>query len=120
GYLASTSVLSAAALGEFAPDFDADLRRELAPWSVPGGLRQDVLFACDLARRPPGRGQRYASRYLMAAMTRRLSVSDGGSPSLAKMLAICFSTTPPVMTSVSAMAVFERPSAIRARTSRSR
>ena len=53
GYLASTSVLSAAALGEFAPDFDANLRRELAPWSVPGGLRQDVLFACDLARRPP-------------------------------------------------------------------
>lgn len=52
GYLASTSVLSAAALGELAPAFDADLRRELAPWSVPGGLRQEVRFECELARRP--------------------------------------------------------------------
>ena len=52
GYLASTSVLSAAALGELAPDFDADLRRELAPWSVPGGLRQVVRYECELARRP--------------------------------------------------------------------
>jgi SAM-dependent methyltransferase len=52
GYLASTSVLSAAALGELAPDFDADLRRELAPWSVPGGLRQEVQFECELTRRP--------------------------------------------------------------------
>jgi hypothetical protein len=43
----------------------------------------------------------YDSRYLMAAMTRRLSVSDGASPSLAKILAMCFSTTPAVMTSVS-------------------
>lgn len=52
GYLASTSVFSAAALGELALAFDADLRRELAPWSVPGGLRQEVRFACELARRP--------------------------------------------------------------------
>jgi SAM-dependent methyltransferase len=52
GYLSSTSVLSAAALGELAPAFGADLRRELAPWSVPGALRQEVRFECELARRP--------------------------------------------------------------------
>jgi SAM-dependent methyltransferase len=52
GYLASTSVLSAAALGELGPAFDADLRRELAPWSAPGGLRQEVRFECELASRP--------------------------------------------------------------------
>ena len=45
-------------------------------------------------------------------MTRRLSLSEGGSPSLAKMLATCFSTTPREMTRASAIAVFERPSAI--------
>src|SRR5437879_5956602 len=47
---------------------------------------------------PPGRVMSasrrcHDSRYLMAAMTRRLSVSDGGRPSLSKMLATCFSTT---------------------------
>jgi ubiquinone/menaquinone biosynthesis C-methylase UbiE len=52
GYLASTSVLSAAALGELGPAFDADLRRTLAPWSDPGGLRQEVRFECELASRP--------------------------------------------------------------------
>jgi ubiquinone/menaquinone biosynthesis C-methylase UbiE len=52
GYLASTSVLSAAALGELGQAFDADLRRVLAPWSDPGGLRQEVRFECELARRP--------------------------------------------------------------------
>jgi hypothetical protein len=36
------------------------------------------------------------------------------------MLATCFSTTPGVMNSPSAMAVFERPCAIRDSTSRSR
>ena len=40
----------------------------------------------------------------MPAMTRRLSVSDGASPSLAKMLAMCFSTTPAVTTTFSAIA----------------
>ena len=53
----------------------------------------------------------------MAAMTRRLSLSDGARPSLAKMLATCFSTTPGEMNSAEAMAVLERPSAMRARTS---
>jgi SAM-dependent methyltransferase len=54
GYLASTSVLSAAALGELGPAFGADLRRALAPWSGPGGLHQQVRFECELARRPGG------------------------------------------------------------------
>jgi SAM-dependent methyltransferase len=52
GFLASTSVLSPAALGDLAPAFGRELRAELAPWSVPGGLRQRVRFACELARRP--------------------------------------------------------------------
>jgi len=38
----------------------------------------------------------------MAAMIRRLSLSDGARPSLAKMLATCFSTTPGEMNSDSA------------------
>ena len=44
----------------------------------------------------------------------------GGSPSLSKMLATCFSTVPPVTTSAPAMPAFERPSAISASTWRSR
>ena len=53
-------------------------------------------------------------------MTRRLSLSEGARPSLAKTLATCFSTTPAEMTSVLAMAAFERPWAMSERTSRSR
>ena len=54
GYLASTSVLSAAALGELGPAFDADLRRALAPWSdARRALRQEVRFECELATPPP-------------------------------------------------------------------
>ena len=53
-------------------------------------------------------------------MTRRLSLSEGARPSLAKTLATCFSTTPAEMTSVLAMAAFERPCAMSERTSRSR
>lgn len=52
GFLASTSVLSPAALGDLGPAFDTELRGELAPWSSLGGLRQHVRFACELARRP--------------------------------------------------------------------
>jgi SAM-dependent methyltransferase len=52
GYLASTSVLSAVALGENADSFDRDLRRSLRA-SEPGGeFRQEATFAYDLARRP--------------------------------------------------------------------
>jgi hypothetical protein len=53
-------------------------------------------------------------------MTRRLSLSEGARPSLAKMLATYFSTTRGEITSVSAMAVFERPCAMSESTSRSR
>jgi ubiquinone/menaquinone biosynthesis C-methylase UbiE len=49
GHCASTSVLSARALGDLAPGFEADLRREFA---ATGRLRQDVSFAYELARRP--------------------------------------------------------------------
>jgi hypothetical protein len=38
---------------------------------------------------------------------------------LAKMLAMCFSTAPSEMTSIAAMPVFERPSAMSVSTSRS-
>jgi SAM-dependent methyltransferase len=52
GYLASTSVWSAASLGAAAPQFDADLRRELGGYRADGRFRQDATFAYDLARRP--------------------------------------------------------------------
>src|SRR6202000_61915 len=54
------------------------------------------------------------------ARTRRLSPSDGGRPSLPKMLATCFSTAPPEMNKAALMPPLHRPSAIRPRTSRSR
>jgi ubiquinone/menaquinone biosynthesis C-methylase UbiE len=52
GFIASTSVLSPAALGNDAPEFDAVLRRELIGCQPDGEFRQDAAFAFDLARRP--------------------------------------------------------------------
>jgi SAM-dependent methyltransferase len=52
GYLFSTSVLSRAALGARATDFEADLRRELRACQPRGPFRQEITFACELARRP--------------------------------------------------------------------
>jgi hypothetical protein len=52
GYQFSTSVLSRAALGGRAAEFEADLRRELLAVEPSGRFRQDTSFACDLARRP--------------------------------------------------------------------
>jgi SAM-dependent methyltransferase len=55
GYLASTSVLSPAALGDDADEFDTDLRDALRPCERDGVLRQDITFSCELARVPsPG------------------------------------------------------------------
>lgn len=52
GFVASTSVLSAAALGEDAAEFDADLRSELAACQPDGRFSQHTEVAYDLARRP--------------------------------------------------------------------
>jgi SAM-dependent methyltransferase len=52
GFVASTSVLSAAALGAEAAQFDADLRRELAACQPDGRFSQHTEVAYDLARRP--------------------------------------------------------------------
>jgi len=52
GFVASTSVLSPAALGADAAEFDADLRRALLSCEPDGRFRQDTTFACELARRP--------------------------------------------------------------------
>jgi SAM-dependent methyltransferase len=52
GYVASTSVLSPAALGSDAAEFDADLRRALLSCEPDGQFRQDTTFECELARRP--------------------------------------------------------------------
>ncbi len=52
GFVASTSVLSAAALGEHAAEFDADLRRELAASQPDGRFSQHTDAAYHLARRP--------------------------------------------------------------------
>jgi SAM-dependent methyltransferase len=52
GFVASTSVLSPAALDTDAAGFDADLRRTLLSCEPGGHFRQDTTFACELARRP--------------------------------------------------------------------
>jgi SAM-dependent methyltransferase len=54
GYLFGTSVLSRRALGPLAAAFEADVRRELAPFADGGTLRQVIDFGYELARRPPG------------------------------------------------------------------
>jgi SAM-dependent methyltransferase len=55
GYVASTSVLSPAALGDAAGNFDADLREALRSCQRDGPLWQDLTFSCELARVPlPG------------------------------------------------------------------
>lgn len=54
GFVASSSILSAAALGDEAAEFDADLRSALAAAQPDGVFRQDDDFAYDLARRPAG------------------------------------------------------------------
>jgi hypothetical protein len=71
------------------------------------------------APRPePRSGQLF--RYWTTAMTRRSCCSlPGGRSSFMKMAATCFSTAPSVTTSAAAMAVLERPSAMRPSTSRS-
>jgi SAM-dependent methyltransferase len=52
GYIASTSVLSPAALGSSTAEFDDELRRTLLRCEPDGPFRQDDSFAYDLARRP--------------------------------------------------------------------
>jgi hypothetical protein len=47
-------VLSRAALGSLAPEFEADIRRELQAADPGGRFRQSVSFANELFRRPPG------------------------------------------------------------------
>jgi SAM-dependent methyltransferase len=52
GYVSSTSILSAEALGQHAADFDADLRRELSACQPDGRFSQEDVVSYDLARRP--------------------------------------------------------------------
>ena len=52
GFVFSTSVLSRAALGDLAPAFEEDLRREMLGCVPTGRCRQVVSFGCQLARRP--------------------------------------------------------------------
>jgi SAM-dependent methyltransferase len=52
GFVASTAVLSPAALGDRAAEFDADLRRELTARQPDGQFSQHSEVAYDLARRP--------------------------------------------------------------------
>lgn len=54
GYAYSTSVLSRAALGELAPTFEADVRRDLAACEPGGRFVQAIEFAYELFRKPPG------------------------------------------------------------------
>ena len=57
GFVASTSVLSRAALAGHAADFDAQLRRALLAAQPDGRFRQDATFAYDLARSPGQAGR---------------------------------------------------------------
>ena len=66
------------------------------------------------------RGGATCRRYASTASTRRWSALVGGKPSLTKMPATCFCTARAVTTRRSAIARFERPSAMSASTSRSR
>jgi SAM-dependent methyltransferase len=50
GYLFATSVLSRAALGDLATEFDADIRRELHACDPSGRYGQSLSFACELFR----------------------------------------------------------------------
>jgi SAM-dependent methyltransferase len=52
GYAFSTSVLSRAALGGHAGDFEADLRRELGRFASAGALHETIDFGYLLARTP--------------------------------------------------------------------
>ena len=52
GFVFSTSVLSHAALGDLAPAFEEDLRREILASEPAGEFRQSVRFSYELARRP--------------------------------------------------------------------
>ncbi|HEY7431664.1 MAG TPA: class I SAM-dependent methyltransferase [Streptosporangiaceae bacterium] len=52
GYLFSTSLLSPVALGDLAPGFEHDLRRELLSCEPSGRFEQVIDFAYELARRP--------------------------------------------------------------------
>jgi SAM-dependent methyltransferase len=52
GFLFSTSVLSRPALGDLAPGFEQDLRREMLDCIPAGRWRQVVNFGYQLARRP--------------------------------------------------------------------
>jgi SAM-dependent methyltransferase len=52
GYAFSTSVLSRAALGGHAADFEADLRRELGRFASSGAMQETIDFGYLLARRP--------------------------------------------------------------------
>jgi hypothetical protein len=52
GFVFSTSVLSRAALGDLAADFEDDVRREMLACASAGRLRQVIDFGYELARRP--------------------------------------------------------------------
>ena len=51
GFLYSTSTLSRAALGALAPEFEADVRRELLSCEPTSRLHQTIVFAYELVRR---------------------------------------------------------------------
>ena len=52
GFAYSTSVVSRDALGDLAPGFEEDLRREVCACEPSGVFRQTLEFAYELARRP--------------------------------------------------------------------
>src|SRR3954470_3380425 len=91
---------------------------------APSRLREAASHRCGRPTVRPagilGCGWPYSRRKARTASTRRWSSELVGSRSFAKMLVTCFSTARSVTTMRSAIALFDRPSAISSRTSRSR
>src|SRR5215208_2573845 len=87
---------------------------------VPGSVRVATRGGCGSPHPCSRADVQAARRYASTASTRRWSSTVGGRSSLEKIEVTCFSTARSVTTSASAIALLERPSAIRPSTSRSR
>ena len=113
---------------ETGPPAVARLPMPKLPSSRPtSSLRRRLRNTCRCATscastRPGPRGcpGRQGCNRASTALTRWWSSSDGGGPSFAKIDEMCFSTAPSVTTRARPIALFVRPSAISASTSRSR
>lgn len=78
GFVYSTSFLPAPVFGDQAPRFEAELANELAPFTRGGAFIEQVGYAYDLARKPPGPPRNVAAGRAPAA-TNQGRLGAGGS-----------------------------------------